>query len=214
MATMYSLIGTARLKGIEAYAWLKRTLEQLPSYPRQSRARIVAARPLKYIQTTVIPDSLRQASSAELYRFYLAIGKMLDDPRRILEIRQRLHLGMAVNYIGNNPLGPPAQGPVVELRQTQAVVQDSATRRRWGVLYAAIIPETSNAKPHVEPTPPPRTQREEFFIGDTVGVTDKHLSERVGIIVRLNAKTASIAVNATDGYWRVSYPLLRKIVDI
>ncbi|MFL9999206.1 hypothetical protein PQR34_48320, partial [Paraburkholderia sediminicola] len=112
---------------------------------------------------------------------------MLDDPRRILEIRQRLHLGMAVNYIGDNPLGPPAQGTIVELRQTQAVVQDSATRRRWGVLYAAIIiPETSTGQPHVEPTPPPRTQREEFFVGDTVGFTDKHLSERVGIVVRLN----------------------------
>jgi hypothetical protein len=83
------------------------------------------------------------------------------------------------------------------------------------VLYAAIIiPETSTGQPHVEPTPPPRTQREEFFVGDTVGFTDKHLSERVGIIVRLNAKTASIAVNDTDGHWRVSYALLRKIVDI
>ena len=89
-----------------------------------------------------ILDSLRQAPSAELYRLYLAIGKMLDDPRRILEVRQRLHLGMAVSYIGDNPLGPPSQGTVVELRQTQAVIQDSVTRRRWGVPYAAIIPDT------------------------------------------------------------------------
>src|SRR5277367_6383695 len=98
--------------------------------------------PVKHLYTMDILDSLRQAPSAELYRLYLAIGKLLDDPRRILEIRQRLHLGMAVNYISDNPLGPPAQGTIVELRQTQAVVQDSVTRRRWGVLYAAIIPET------------------------------------------------------------------------
>ena len=161
-----------------------------------------------------ILDSLRQAPSAELYRLSLAIGKMLDDPRRILEIRRRLHLGMAVNYIGDNPFGPPVKGTIVELRQTQAVVQDGATRRRWGVLYAAIIPETSSAPPHVDPTSPPRTQREEFFIGDTVSFTDKHLSERVGVVVRLNAKTASVAVNDTDGHWRVSYALQRKIVDI
>jgi hypothetical protein len=161
-----------------------------------------------------ILDSLRQAPSAELFRLYLAIGKLLDDPRRILEIRQRLHLGIAVNYIVDNTLGPPAQGTIVELRQTQAVVQDSATRRRWAVLYAAIIPDNVNAPDHVESASPPRTQREEFFIGDTVGFTDKHLSERVGIIVRLNAKTASIAVNDSDCHWRVSYALLRKIVDI
>ena len=162
-------------------------------------------------------DSLRQAPSAELYRLYLAIGKMLDDPRRILEVRQRLHLGMAVNYINDNPLGPPSQGTVVELRQTQAVIQDNATRRRWAVLYPAIIPDTTSGPARVEPAPPPpplRTQREEFFIGDTVGFTDKHLSERIGIIVRLNAKTASIAVTDSDGHWRVSYALLRKIVDI
>ena len=64
-----------------------------------------------------ILDSLRQAPSAELYRLYLAIGKMLDDPRRILEVRQRLHLRMEVSYIGGDPLAPPSHGTVVELRQ-------------------------------------------------------------------------------------------------
>ncbi|WP_199731200.1 hypothetical protein [Paraburkholderia sp. RAU2J] len=73
---------------------------------------------------------------------------------------------------------------------------------------------SSSLQPHVEPTPPTRTQREEFFIGDKVGFTDKHLSERVGVVVRLNAKTASVAVNNTVGHWRVSYSPLRKILDI
>jgi hypothetical protein len=121
---------------------------------------------------------------------------------------------MAVNYIGDDPLGPPAQGTVVELRQTQAVVQDSTTRRRWGVLYAAIIRDTASSPHLVEPASPPRMQREGFFIGDTVGFTDKHLSERVGINVGLNSKTASIAVNNSEGHWRVSYALPRKRVDI
>jgi hypothetical protein len=47
-----------------------------------------------------------------------------------------------------------------------------------------------------------------------VGFTDKHLSERVGTIVRLNSKTASIAVTDSEGHWRVSYGLLRRIVDL
>ncbi|RKE24309.1 hypothetical protein B0G76_8187 [Paraburkholderia sp. BL23I1N1] len=161
-----------------------------------------------------ILDSLRQAPSAELYRLYLAVGKMLDDPRRILEVRQRLHLGMAISYIADNPLAPPLQGTVVELRQTQAVVQDNASRRRWALPYAAIVPDSA-APIHSEPAPPPpRAQREEFLVGDTVGFTDKHLSERVGTIVRLNSKTASIAVTDSEGHWRVSYGLLRRIVDL
>ena len=161
-----------------------------------------------------ILDSLQQAPSAELYRLYLAIGKMLDDPRRILEVRQRLHLGMAVNYIGDNPLGPPSQGTVVELRHAQAIVQDSVSRRRWVLPYAAIVSDRTAAPIRPEPAPPPHAQREEFFVGDTVGFTDKHLSERVGTIVRLNSKTASIAVTDSEGHWRVSYGLLRRIVDL
>lgn len=64
------------------------------------------------------------------------------------------------------------------------------------------------------PSPLARAQREEFFVGDTVGFTDKHLSERVGTIVRLNSKTASIAMTDSEGHWRVSYGLLRRIVDL
>ncbi|MFM0631231.1 hypothetical protein [Paraburkholderia xenovorans] len=160
-----------------------------------------------------ILDSLRQAPSAELYRLYLTIGKMLDDPRRILEVRQRLHIGMTVRYVGDNPMGPPLEGTITELRHTQAVVQDSSTRRRWAVLYAAIIPGMT-AGPIQTEAPPPRARPEEFFIGDIVGFTDKHLNERVGTVVRLNSKTASIAVTDSEGDWRVSYGLLRKIVDI
>ncbi|MFL9898041.1 hypothetical protein PQR71_07710 [Paraburkholderia fungorum] len=94
-----------------------------------------------------ILDSLRQAPSAELYRLYLAIGKMLDDPRRILEVRQRLHLGMEVSYIGGDPLAPPSHGTVVELRQTQAVIQDNQSRQRWSVLYARLSLTLRAAQP-------------------------------------------------------------------
>jgi hypothetical protein len=58
---------------------------------------------------TGILDSLRQAPRAELYRLYLVIGKLLDDPRRILDVRRRLHLEMEVSYIGGDPLAPPSQ---------------------------------------------------------------------------------------------------------
>jgi len=47
-----------------------------------------------------------------------------------------------------------------------------------------------------------------------VGFTDKHLRERIGTIVRLNQKTASISCSDTVGHWRVSYSLLRRIVEI
>lgn len=159
-------------------------------------------------------DELRQAHSAELYRLYITVGRMLEDPQRVLQVRQRLHLGMNVAYVADDPFGPLSQGRVVELRTAQAVVQDHATGRRWAVLYAAIVPDVASTEPQPEPEPPPRARREEFFVGDTVGFTDKHLRERIGTVVRLNQKTASIACSDTEGHWRVSYSLLRRIVDI
>jgi hypothetical protein len=53
------------------------------------------------------------------------------------------------------------------------MVQASAARRRWGMPHAAIIPDTASDPNHVEPASPLRTQRKEFFIGDTVGFADK-----------------------------------------
>lgn len=120
-------------------------------------------------------DDLRQAHSAELYRLYLTIDRMLEDPQRVLQVRQRLHLGMNVAYVAEDPFGPLCQGRVIELRSTQAVVEDHATGRRWVVLYAAIVPDVASAQPQPEPAPTPRARREEFFVGDTVGFTDKHL---------------------------------------
>jgi hypothetical protein len=130
-----------------------------------------------------------------------------------LEVRQRLHLGMAVSYIADNPLGPPSQGTLTEFRRTQAFVQDSLSRRHRAMPVRGDRPESA-APIYPETAPPPRAQREEFFIGDTVGFTDEHLNERVGTIVRLNSKTASIAVTDSEGHWRVSYGLLRHIVDL
>ena len=133
-ATMYSLLGTARLNAFRTLCVAQGHAREAAVVSCQSRARTIAARPLNAFTFMDILDSLRQAPSADLYRLYLAIGKMLDDPRRILEVRQRLHLGMAVSYIGDNPLGPPSQGTVVELRHAQAIVQDSVSRRRWALL--------------------------------------------------------------------------------
>ncbi|MDF3881267.1 hypothetical protein [Cupriavidus basilensis] len=132
-------------------------------------------------------DELRDAPVAALYRLYLLL-----------------------------PFADLRQGRVIELRATQAVIEDLATRRRGTIPYAAIVPSATStaSQPEPAPTPPPRVRREQFLLGDSVGFFDRHLCERIGTIVRLNQKSASIACNDTDGHWRVSYGLLRRIVDI
>lgn len=71
-------------------------------------------------------------------------------------------------------------------------------------LHRLCLPKNDSAALiHFEPAPRPRAKREEFFFGDTVRFIDKHLSKRVGIIVRLNSRPASIAVTNFEGHWRV-----------
>jgi len=165
-----------------------------------------------------ILDALRLAPSADLYRLYLTIRRMLDNPKRILESRRQLHIGMTVSYVADDLTQPMRQGRILELRQTQALVEDIATRRRWSLSYAAVIADataTTPSAPHDPPPPPPsRAQREDFMIGDTVAFTDQHLHERIGTVVRVNQKTASIQCNPDEGHWRVSFALLRKVVDL
>ncbi|MCY0854046.1 hypothetical protein [Cupriavidus sp. D39] len=163
-----------------------------------------------------ILDALRLAPSADLYRLYLTIGRMLDDPKRILESRRHLHIGMTVSYVADDLIQPVRQGRILELRQTQAVIEDTATRRRWALPYAAVIADANAAaqSPPHDPPPPPRAQRADFMVGDTVAFTDQHLHERIGTVVRVNQKTASVQCNPDEGHWRVSFALLRKVVDL
>ncbi|WP_454743929.1 hypothetical protein [Cupriavidus necator] len=164
-----------------------------------------------------IPDALRLAPSADLYRLYLTIGRMINDPKRILEVRRHLHIGMTVGYVADDIAQPVRRGRILELRQTQAVVQDTTSGRHWILPYAAVLAEPTSAAqqpPHASPPPPPRAQRADFRVGDTVSFTDQHLRERIGTIVRINQKTASIECDPNEGHWRVSFALLRKVVDL
>lgn len=156
-------------------------------------------------------DSLRNAASIDLYELSAAIDRLLSDPARILEVRRHLHLGVPVKYFDDRR-GGLQPGRVVQLQQAFAVVEDDLTRARWKLPYTAIVVDPALRKASPPPAPPPRTGPATFNVGDTVGFTDKHLRERIGIITRLNAKTCSLLIDGEQ--WRVSPGLLRKVIDL
>ena len=162
-----------------------------------------------------ILDALRLATSADLYRLHLTVVRLLDDPKRIIEIRRHLNLGLVVSYIADDIHATQRQGQIVELKTTQAVLVDSATHHRLTLPYAALVIDGLPRRPDETPPPaPPAARRDDFRPGDTVSFTDQHLQEHVGTIVRINQKTASIQCDPNQGHWRVSFGLLRKIVDV
>jgi hypothetical protein len=156
-------------------------------------------------------DALRIAPSIDLYELSLAINQMLNDPRRILEVRRHLHLGAQVMYFDHRR-GTLAPGRVLQLQATNATVQDDITRTHWKLPYAAIVADPAQRAEQAAQAPPRRPDVATFKLGDNVSFTDKHLRERIGTITRMNTKTYSLVCDGEP--WRVSPGLLRKIIDL
>jgi hypothetical protein len=161
-------------------------------------------------------DALSRASSLELFQLQSIIERMLADPKRIIAVRVNMHLGQTVQFLDWRD-GQMRSGKVVEMRDTQVVLHEPATRREWKLPYAAIEPPAAGVEPApVEPTAPPAMplpQRSDFRCGEKVAFEDRYLTTQVGIITRINQRTATI--DTGDGQsWRVGFGLLRHVVDI
>ena len=160
---------------------------------------------------TRLLDALRIAPSIDLYELSIAITQMLNDPRRILEVRRHLHLGAPVMYFDHRR-GTLAPGRVIQLQPTNATVQDDTTRTHWKLPYAAIVADPAQRTEQAAPAAPRRPDITTFKLGDTVSFSDKYLRERVGTITRMNTKTYSLLCDGEQ--WRVSPALLRTIIDL
>jgi hypothetical protein len=161
-------------------------------------------------------DALSRASSLELFQLQTIIERMLADPKRIIAVRLNMHLGQTVRFLDWRD-GQMRSGKVVDLRDTQVVLHEPATRREWKLPYAAIEPPAAGVElaPAESATPPamPLPQRSDFRCGEKVAFEDRYLTTQVGIITRINQRTATI--DTGDGQsWRVGFGLLRHVVDI
>ena len=162
-------------------------------------------------------EALGRASSLELFHLSSLIDRLMSDPKRILEIRRQLHLGQVVRYADCQAIGAGLtlrSGRIVAMKDTTLIVKDDELRCEWKLPYAAIaLPSTDSETP--APTPrnePPPPSRDDFRVGDRVGFDDRHLQTHIGTIVRINQRTAS--VNCDGHNWRVSFALLRHIIDL
>lgn len=164
-------------------------------------------------------DALGQASSLQLYRLKAILQRMITDPKRMIEIRRQLHLGQTVRYFDLES-GQMRPARVVEMKDKEILVQDQATLRHWRLAYAAVEPpasaETDIAQGAMATMPPPaapKPSRDDFQRGQKVSFEDKHLRAQVGVITRINQRTASIDTG-DGGLWKVSFALLRHVVDV
>jgi len=161
-------------------------------------------------------DALGRASSLELFQLQTIIERMLADPKRIIAVRTHMHLGQTVRFLDWRD-GQMREGKVVQMRDLQVVLHESATRREWKLPYAAIEPPAAGAAPAAQAPPiqahAPLPGREDFRCGDKVAFEDKYLNTQVGVIVRINQRTATVDTGGGHS-WRVGFGLLRQVVDV
>lgn len=164
-------------------------------------------------------EDLPMASSAELYQLSWVIEQLLADPRRIVQARAELHTGQQVQYLHWDD-GKMRAARVVSMKDRRVTVLDEASRSHIALPYAAIVTPPSsgpdngaNASVPANPTPPPEiASRTDFRVGNRVSFTDQKLQHRVGLIVRINQRTATLDCDGQT--WRVAFGLLRHLVNV
>ena len=161
-------------------------------------------------------DALNRASSLELFQLSTIIERLLADPRRIIAVRTNMNLGQTVRFLDWRD-GQMRNGKVVAMKDTQVTLHEEGTRREWKLPYAAVEPPLATGQPTAAPAPPkppPVTaSRNDFRGGEKVSFDDKYLQPQVGIVVRINQRTAT--VDTGNGHsWRVPFHMLRHVLDI
>lgn len=167
------------------------------------------------MQDAMLIDALAQASTLDLYQLAALVERLTSDPRRIMAIRQNLHLGQVVRFYDARR-DAMHEGRIVQMSDVQLTLHDTKYRVQWKLPYAAIEPPAPGAqsRPQAPPPPPapPKLTRADFVRGDKVSFTDRHLQPHVGVITRCNPKTAS--VDTGESSWSVPYGALRRVLDL
>jgi hypothetical protein len=152
-------------------------------------------------------SQLQQASLFELFRLQSAIGKLLNDPTRLMAIKRVLKPGMEITYFGDreNRLIPAR---IIQVRKTRASVEDLNTGKRWSVALHMINLEHQNT----DITPKHEgVDRLTLRIGDMVGFIGRDDQELFGVVTKLNPKRAKVKTD--EGIWNVPYSMLFTVID-
>jgi len=161
-------------------------------------------------------EALQDAPSLQLYQMRALIDTMLADPKRTMAARANLHLGQAVQFIDFRT-GQVRHGKLIARHDTQATVLEQGVKRTWKIPFVAIAPtdgepqQTKLYEPPPEPAAPPGAPQ--FRLGDKVTFDDAKGHALVGLIKRINRRTATL--ETMDGRtWRVGFELLRHVVEV
>ncbi len=152
---------------------------------------------------------LDQASAFDLYRINQVLNDMIDDSKRIIEVKSKLRLGMRVEFF-DTQLRKAVPVTIESIKQTRATARDDQNRR-WDVPLCAINVRDIDTNTPITPLTESGPSKSDFSVGETVAFVDRSGLEQSGIIIRLNRKTATVQGHGVS--WRVGYDLMLKVFD-
>ncbi|NQY65543.1 MAG: hypothetical protein HRT38_17890 [Alteromonadaceae bacterium] len=154
-------------------------------------------------------DALNNATGFDLFRIKTAIERMLDDPKRILELKQNLTIGQEIQYFEPDE-NRNIKASVTKFNRTRVSVKNIPDGAIWTIPYYFI--NINEIDTNISNTNKKAgLGRNEVKVKDKVGFIDRNNVERYGEIVRLNQQT--VTLNCSGDKWRVHYSFLFKVIN-
>ena len=153
-------------------------------------------------------EELESATDFELFRLQSAIQKMLEDPERTKQLKQKIQVGMKVDYfcIDRNH-GVPCS--ILKIGRSRVDVQEDDTQKRWSLPFHHL--NLDHIETDIVSLNVKGMSKAELSIGSTVGFIDnKDNREYIGQISKLNPKRAVVLVQ--NSVWDVPYSMLFPVI--
>jgi hypothetical protein len=157
-----------------------------------------------------IIKALENSTGFDLFRLSVAIGRLLEDPKRITEVKEHLHPGDEVEYFDRTQNRVVA-AKLLEFRRTRVLIQHLEDGSEWTIPYYWLNIHRANVE--INENRKKGLGRNEVAVGDQVGFVDNDGNERYGKVVRLNQKTVTLDCG-NNHQWRVAYSFLFRVFDV
>lgn len=152
---------------------------------------------------------LKKASLYEIYRLSLALEIEQRDPKRVLQVAQKINIKDTIEYF-DPKTRQLVTGIVVEKTRTSVLVCHLAESAVSQVPYYMI---NIDSRSFFTETKNKNMTRHDVAIGMRVGFVNSRTGTTVsGVIERINPKTVSLRT-PDNQVWRVSYALLFPVIE-
>ena len=171
---------------------------------------VLAEIPENSMDYSKILEELKLSSLFDLYRLSVAINQVLEDPRRLSEIKKCLRSGQTISYFDDTE-NRLIKAKVIKLMRTRLLVENIDDQQRWEIpLYYVNLDEVNT---DIIGSSKIGLDKNQLKVGDLVGFQDKQNNDVHGKIIRLNQQTATIKTNANTE-WRVGYEWLYIVINV